>query len=755
MPTTARPPHTKPRATAPADTTPSRAHVGADAEGTDHSPTPDTIAQFAAQFPDHDANATEQGYATVEILHDLGVGTIGQFAGFLASIGQVSAEALVQVGARWGDEVVALYARVVRLQAISAASERGGARHKVGQSEENRRKMLITMVDDVRVVLIGLSCQLSWLRAAKAQSPRCQQRAAVLTEKIYAPLANRLGIMQLKWRLEDLAFRYQQPAAYRQLAQSLEHKRTAREQYITAFVAELDARLNTAGVPAEVVGRPKHIFSIWKKMYTKNLAFDQLSDLHAVRLLVADVEACYAVLSVVHQHWPHLAEQFSDYIAHPKPNGYQSLHTVIIGPQERRVEVQIRTHTMHATSEIGVAAHWRYKENAAADGHIDRKAIWLRQLLAWKAEVLDEGDRTDDGHNDGADDSANDSVNAKTSDPHDDPLAAPRVYVFTPKATVMDLPAGATPIDFAYAIHSDIGHQLRGATVNGKMVALTYRLQTGDQVQIQTVQSAAPSRDWLRAELGYVVTSRARNRISQWYKRADYQQHIAQGRAMLDKELHRLNLTELSYAKLNQPTHFHKVDDLLAALGAGDYKLSKLLQPHKPARTAPQPELTPADFVAKTRPRAVRARGNPFIIHGLDNLLTNIANCCSPVPGDGITGYITTGRGVSIHRETCHNIKKVPLARRDRLIAVSWGASPDALYTIHLHLTADPREGLLHAIAEALRAQKVEVLKVNMDTDAERSTYVGLQLQAPGELPAETLIKHLRQIEHVVAVRRV
>ena len=439
-------------------------------------------------------------------------------------------------------------------------------------NEENLRKMLLAMVDDGRVVLIELACHLAVLRRAKLAERVTQRRLARLTLEVYAPLANRLGAGQIKWRMEDYALQFLQPQAYAQLAARLDEKRAAREHYIEQFIDAAQGVLRAAGVVGEVHGRPKHLYSIWKKMRAKDSPFESLLDLRATRIVVRNIADCYGALAAVHARWPRLGVEFEDYIATPKANGYRSVHTVVIGPQQQLVEVQIRTHEMHEQSELGRAAHWRYKENLRADDSIDHKVLRLRQLLRWKDEM--QGDAPPAGEHEHTHAQPTQTHAARSQ-------AEERVYAFTSQGKVISLPAGATPLDFAYAIHTEVGHCARGARVNGKMAPLAHGLQTGDQVHIHTVPGGRPSRDWLRPERGYIRTRRARSRIAQYFKRADYAQHVADGRSALERELSRLGLDDVGYDKIARAADFDKTDSLLAALGAGDVKLARALAPFR------------------------------------------------------------------------------------------------------------------------------------------------------------------------------
>ncbi len=685
----------------------------------------------------------ELGMQLVAILQELGMDGVGMIAGLLQSLldglTPLSDHESKCVEAHFGAEVLVLYRSINRMRQLSDLLSTGVSGHsRVETDEENLRKMLITMVDDVRVVQICLANQLVLLRVSKSKTVEFQKIQARLTSDVYAPLANRLGMGQIKWQLEDSAFRYLQPKTYHTLAKELEEKRRVREHYIEQLVATIQTHFGEAGVDAVVHGRAKHIYSIWKKMQRKDLQFKQLWDIRGIRILVHSIEDCYAALSVIHSIWKHIPNQFSDYISMPKSNGYQSIHSVVIGPKNKSVEVQIRTYAMHEESELGAAAHWRYKEKLGQDDSIDTKVVWLRRLLDWKNEVM--GATATESEQAGEGDSEN--VDEKNQSQKDQ-----RIYVFTPQGTIVDLPVGSTPIDFAYAIHSDIGHRARGAKINGKMVSLNYPLQTAEQVHIQTVKIGGPSRDWLRNDLGGVRTNRARSRILHWFKRADYDQNVSEGRSMLERELHRLGLDDLSYEKINQHTHFQKVEDMLAAIGAKDFKLSKALYPFRLTLDA-------LESVTKKRPSLKRPNKDSFSVHGVGNLLTRMAKCCQPLPGDKIIGFISSGRGVSIHKSNCNNILHIDENLTNRLIDVDWGQQSQSAYNLRLRVTAYHRSGLLHEVTETLKVANADVLSVTMETDQEQVTRLQLRLEIAATMRPEQLISRLSAIQNVFEVRR-
>jgi GTP pyrophosphokinase len=556
---------------------------------------------------------------------------------------------------RFGGNVAALVDGISRMERIRLFSEVRTAQDKdeAAQQVESLRKMLLAMVEDIRVVLIKLAERTQTLRSLSGADAALQQRIAPETYSIFAPLANRLGVWQLKWELEDLSVRYLEPALYKQVAKLLDERRVDRERYIAEVIDRLRQALADAGIAGEVTGRPKHIHSIINKMKRKQIAFGDLYDVRAVRIMVESVQDCYAALSVVHELWPAISSEFDDYIANPKPNGYRSLHTAVTGPRGLAVEVQIRTQDMHHDSELGVAAHWRYKENRKSDAGFDEKISWLRQILAWKAELADSGSLQEQFRNS---------------------LLQDRVYVFTPQGKVIDLPKGATPVDFAYVLHTDLGHRTRGAKVDGAIVPLKYQLQNGQRVEILTAKQGAPSRDWLSPQQGYLKSSRARAKVRHWFKTQNLDDSIAQGRLLLERELQRLGVTTVNQEKVAQRLNFHKLDELLAALGRGDITTRRAGLAIRQEAPAKAEAAAPA---AKHKPPVPRASSSGVLVEGVDNLAIRMAMCCKPEKPDAIMGYITRDRGIAIHRKDCAFMQRVPEDRRDRMLAATWagGAS--------------------------------------------------------------------------------
>ncbi|MFZ2162553.1 MAG: bifunctional (p)ppGpp synthetase/guanosine-3',5'-bis(diphosphate) 3'-pyrophosphohydrolase [Sideroxyarcus sp.] len=552
---------------------------------------------------------------------------------------------------RFGRNVTAMVDGISRMEQIRQFSEvRSAEKDKEAHAQqiESLRKMLLAMVEDIRVVLIKLAERTQTLRTLSGADATQQKLIAQETQSIFAPLANRLGVWQIKWELEDLSTRYLEPVLYKQVAKLLDERRLDREQYIADVITQLRQALARNGIPGEVTGRPKHIYSIINKMKRKHLDFDQLYDVRAVRILVDDVEQCYTALSLVHELWTPIQKEFDDYIARPKPNGYRSLHTAVTGPRNLSVEVQIRTQQMHHDSELGVAAHWRYKENKKTESGVDEKIAWLRQILAWKAELADSGELQEQFKNE---------------------LLQDRVYVLTPQGKVIDLPKGATPVDFAYVLHTDLGHRTRGAKVDGSIVPLNYKLQTGQRVEILTIKVGAPSRDWLSPQLGFLKSPRARAKVRHWFSTQNLDVSIAEGRPLLDRELHRLGVTDINQEKLAQRLRFNKLDDLLAAIGRNEITARRIA-------TAVQQEAPTKVVVPKPAPQktaAPRSSSTGVLIEGVGNLTVRMAKCCNPKAPDHIIGY-TTRLGITIHRKDCSFMQRVPEDKQNRLLEAAWTA---------------------------------------------------------------------------------
>ncbi len=608
--------------------------------------------------------------------------------------------------------------------------EAEGEKASATQSE-NLRKLLLAMAEDIRVVLIKLSDRLHNMRTLKHLSPERQQRIARETQEIYAPLANRLGIWTVKWELEDLSLRHLEPVTYRKIAGLLDGRRVDREKHIEEVKLQLTAMCEKEGIEAQISGRPKHIYSIWKKMQRKNIDFDQIFDIQAVRVLVNKASECYAVLGMVHGLWQHIPKEFDDYIAHPKPNNYRSLHTAVVGPGGRPIEVQIRTFEMHEHAELGVAAHWRYKEGGQPDSGLEKKINWLRQLLEWKDEEA----------------TADDFVDRFKSESVDE-----RIYVFTPAGQVVDLPAGATGLDFAYHIHTDVGHRCRGVKIDGRMVPLTTALLSGQQIEVVTAKQPSPSRDWLNQNLGYLTTTRARSKVRHWFREMDRDINVDAGRASFEAELKRLGIRNVSLESVLPQLNYTDSDTLMAALGHGDLHVSTVI--NALSDSSAHKSDNAFDLPVKKRPKAEKSVDG-FTVEGVGNLMSQAAKCCRPVPNDPIVGYITKGRGVSIHRADCSNVLRIKGVDQDRLIEVGWGASPDQLFPVDIEVLSYDRQGLLRDISTELTNQKINVLAVTTQSVKKNMTAkMSLKLEVSDINQLSRVLTKIGQLPNVVEVKR-
>ncbi|MDX2458003.1 MAG: GTP diphosphokinase [Gammaproteobacteria bacterium] len=669
--------------------------------------------------------------AVAEILKSLNLDYETLAAAMLHDVVEDTAVTLDDVRSEFGTVIAHLVDGVTKMERIGEFQPLDQEGNQGHAQVESLRKLLLAMADDVRVVLIKLADRLHNMRTLQHLEGERQRRIAQETLDIYAPLANRLGIWQIKWELEDLSLRYLEPDAYQQLASQLDEKRADREQYIKYVVDTIAGELRKAGIKASISGRPKHINSIWQKMQRKQVSFDQIFDMRAVRILVKEEKDCYAALGIVHGLWRHIPKEFDDYIANPKKNLYRSLHTAVIGPDGHNLEIQIRTEEMHQHAELGVAAHWRYKEGGGTDADHEEKIAWLRQVLEWKDE----------------EDSAHDFVDRFKSEAFHD-----RVYVLTPQGRIIDLPQGATPLDFAYAVHTEVGHRCRGAKVNGRIVQLPYTLQNGEQVEVLTARQGGPSRDWLNTHLGYLRTSRARSRVRSWFKRQDYEHNLAAGRSILDRELHRLGINDMSMDKLANRFRHTQVDEFLEAVGHGDITAGNLANALN--------ELVPRQSALEIqRPRLARKEHSTttggFKVLGVGNLLTSTARCCSPVPNDPIIGYITRGRGVTIHRQDCGNVLRLQGEDRDRLIEVEWGSASDESYLVDIAVEAYDRSGLLRDITAVLANDKINLNGVNTATDERDGiARMSLTLEIADIGQLSRVLTKIGQLPNVVEARR-
>ncbi len=630
----------------------------------------------------------------------------------------------------FGGEAVRFAGHLASLGGLQLSGQWNPERPLSAGQAETLRKMLLAVVTDPRLVLVRLAVQLHAMRCARELAPEQRLRLAWETREVYAPLANRLGIWQLKWELEDLAFRYLDAEAYRKIAAQLNERRADREQYIVQVKSEVAAELAKVGVEADIAGRPKHIYSIWRKMDRKNLAFDQVFDIRAIRVIAATVADCYAALGAIHGRWPYIPGEFDDYIATPKDNLYRSLHTAVIGPGGMPLEVQIRTREMHDHAELGVAAHWRYKEGRAQDAAYDRKIEWLREVLSPAGDAESEGDFLD-------------RVRAD--------LFEDRVYALTPRGEVVDLPSGATPLDFAYHVHTELGHRCRGARVNGRIVPLEFQLSNGEVVEIIDGKVSQPSRDWLVEQQGYLASPRSRAKVRAWFKRQDEGQNRQEGRGLFEAEMARLGLHDsFNLPELLQDLGLERGEDLYLALGAGDLTFSQVagaIQRRIRERAPPPQKVAPVSRdAAKVRSSEVQ---------GIGDLLSTYARCCRPVPPEPITGYVTIGRGVTIHRLTCPNLKRLALRAPERLLEVGWSGEENARFPVSVQIHALDRRGLVRDISALLADEKVSIEQMLTQTDAGDGTAdISLRISVSGLQELSRLLARITGLANVVSARR-
>uniref|UniRef100_UPI000473589A RelA/SpoT family protein n=1 Tax=Herminiimonas sp. CN TaxID=1349818 RepID=UPI000473589A len=638
-------------------------------------------------------------------------------AGLLFELPALDPAAAENIEAGFGKDVGNLVTgirQLMRLRELTSGVQPIGRGKNAAQQAaaqiEALRKMLLSMASDMRVVLVQLASRVMILRffaEQKVYNDTTHQYARE-TLDLYTPLANRLGIWQLKWELEDLSFRFLEPDSYKRIAKMLEEKRIEREQFVENAIIRLKSELALAGIKADVSGRPKHIYSIWNKMRGKSLDFSELYDVRAFRVIVVDVKTCYAVLGIVHNIWTPVPKEFDDYISRPKSNGYQSLHTVVMADDDRALEVQIRTEEMHRFAEYGVAAHWRYKETGGSnfsERKYDEKIAWLRQLLAWKSEVANAVVGQEEIQREWID-----KLKSATLDDH--------LYVLTPQARVIELPSGATPIDFAYHLHTDVGHRCRGARIDGAMVPLNTPLKNGQTVEIITAKgapgTAGPSRDWLGT--GYTVSARTRSKVRAWFNAVDQQETLASGRGLVEKTLQREGKTAVNLEELAHKLGFPKLDDFFLAVGKDEFSLRNVEQVlHGEDASRAVKEIDEASVTNKSRASSVmQGAKSGVLVVGTEGLLTQLAKCCRPAPPDDIVGFVTRGNGVSIHRANCKNFTEMRAQAPERIIQTAWGdAGLDTVYPVDIFVLASDRQGLLRDISEIFSREKINVIGVN------------------------------------------
>ena len=630
------------------------------------------------------------------------------------------------IRSRFGEQVLMLARGVIRLNSFKDCNEQS---FNTPEQAEKLRRMLMAIIKDVRVMLMKLCYRVSRMQLLKHCSYDERRCIARETLDIYAPLANRLGIGKLKWEMEDLSFRALDPLAYKRIVTLLEERREDREKFIRQFTDDLSRLITQQQVQARVTGRVKHIVSIWRKMQRKKLEFHQLFDVRAVRVLVQSVADCYAVLGIVHTNWRSIPDEFDDYIANPKDNGYQSLHTAVIAEGGKVVEVQIRSQEMHDKSEFGVAAHWRYKEGVSLDLRMEKSISVMRDLL------------------DGADEDASDVLSGFSTE-----LSTDMVYVFSPQGQVIELPAGATPLDFAYTIHSAVGNRCRGAKVNGRIVNLTYQLQTGEQVEILTAKEGGPSRDWMNKNLGYLKSAGNRAKVRSWFNQLDFQQNMQDGRGLYERELLRYNLHDVDLTEIMAHFKRQQEDQFFADIGRGLISAGQIIGHIQHERN--QVDEDPFKKVKKPE-RSQKHNKDEIVIQGVGNLLTQFAKCCKPLPGDDVIGFITKGAGVTIHKRDCNNVLSLPTDQRPRLVEVEWGGKSGSVFQAEISITAFDRSGLLRDISAVLANEKINLLDINSSTNrSEQMVYSRLNVEVSSVDQLVLVIDKLNQLSNVQSVSR-
>ena len=667
-------------------------------------------------------NATPRSLDVADMLRNLQVDQVTLISAVLSDVRLIDSCSIDSIAEEYSSNIALIVKNIRWLHSFKRQSESDST---IPEQAERLRRMLLAMVDDVRAVLVYLGWRLQYLRLlSEVKLPEGRETARE-TMDIFAPLANRLGVSQLKWEMEDLAFRFLEPVGYKQIAKSLTAKRIEREAYVETFTNSLQELLDSSDIKAEVYGRPKHIYSIWKKMRRKDLSIDQLYDLRAVRVIVEDVKACYTALGVVHEKWKHVPAELDDYIANRKPNGYQSLHTVVIGPKGRYVEIQIRTQDMHVFAELGVAAHWRYKEGGAQDEAMERVVGSLRRLL----------------------DTSNDNDDELLEDFRAE-IFPDKVFVLTPQGDILELSKGSTPLDFAYAIHTSVGHRCAGAKVNGVIANLDYTLNNGDKVEIITQKDEQPRRKWLNPTLGYIGSPSSRSKIRHWFRQQDHEKNHQDGKDLIEQEKHRLNLSKINLKPIMERFHQQSEKEFLIALGRGDISVAQLTDSLE----------VPKKEEVKFRKVSVKNEHNDRGIHiqGVSNLLVEIANCCKPVPGDHIIGYITVGRGITIHRTDCPNIDENNLGpeKSTRLAEASWGNETTA-YTVDIQVTGFNKPGLISDVAQVLAKSQINVVNIATKRgETELISILTISIQIENTVQLFEVLEKIAQLPNVLDAKR-
>jgi GTP diphosphokinase / guanosine-3',5'-bis(diphosphate) 3'-diphosphatase len=684
--------------------------------------------------------------AVASILSDLQMPADAVAAGLLHDVVEDTDMTLQEIKEQFGLSTAALVDGVTKLKAMprvsrtehedleedeSKLTEEQLSKRKKLLGQETLRKTMLAMNKDVRVIVIKLADRLHNMRTLSHTRPEKQRRIAQETIDIYAPIANRIGIGEMKWELEDLSLYYLEPQKYKEIAAGLNQRRATRSQQVEKIEKRVEEILAEAGITAEISGRPKHIYSIYKKMDKKVKTFDQIMDVRGIRILVKSKADCYAALGIVHSHWRPIPDEFDDYIGAPKENMYQSLHTAVMYEDNEPLEVQIRTHEMHQSAERGIAAHWRYKEaNKKRDEQYESFLTALRSQLDIKSDDMN----------------ADEFVETMRNDVFDE-----HVYVFTPKGDIIDLPKGSTPIDFAYHVHTDVGHRCRGAKINGKLEPLNYVLKTGDRVVILTTKQGGPSRDWLNPSIGLVKTQRARAKIRVWMKKQAREQNLAQGRQILEREFRRLGLEDINIENLARQLEYRQPEDLFVALGCGDLPLNRIV-------TLISNQKPPEDTIETSAPKSETTSSDAVAVRGLRGLLTQMAKCCHPAPGDPIVGYITRGRGATIHREDCPNILRSSTSEKERLVRVSWGDTSKT-YPIPIRVTAFDRQGLMNDISHLLNSEGVNITDVNVSVnhDSIRAdiAVIRMVVEVSDLMQLSRLLNRIENLSNVLEAHRI
>jgi GTP pyrophosphokinase len=704
-------------------------------------------ADFAQSiYSDHALGSSEgvwcHALGMALILVGLKLDADSRLAALLFAVPTYDEHGIAHIEERFGAAAAQLVNGISRLNRLRPIT-RGFVAHSAESGEDNPqemkaqievlRKMLLAMVEDIRVVLLRLASRTQTLRYYAAVPDDLRAQVARETLELYSPLANRLGVWELKWELEDLSFRFLHPDLYKKIAQQLDEKRTEREQFIAEAIVRLRSELATVGITdAEVYGRPKHIYSIWNKMRNKSVEFSEVHDVRALRVVVDEVKDCYTALGIVHNLWSPISKEFDDYISNPKGNNYRSLHTAVRCPDGRSLEVQIRTREMHQHSELGVAAHWRYKEGnkAESEDNYDDKIAWLRQLLTWKDEVADSSDWVRHYKEAALDET---------------------IYIMTPAGRVVDLPRGATPVDFAYRVHTDLGHRCRGAKVDGALVPLNTQLETGQRVEIVVAKHGGPSRDWLNNTLGYLFTHRARAKARQWFSSLALEETLADGRAIVMRELQRMGQNSINLDELAGKLGFARSDDLFIALARAELNTRQL-------QVAVRGTEMPVDERGSHEPQPRKYKASDavekgILIVGVDKLLTQLAGCCKPAPPDPILGFVTRGKGVSIHRADCSNFANMEAMHPERVIEAEWGGQTDGIFAVDLVVDAHDRQGLLRDVSEVFTREKINVIAVNTQSKL-GVAHMGFTAEISNVQQLKRTLALIHEVAGVVGARR-